>query len=226
LLNCKGLGYSASGFAALGFALRQAFELDIDDVTLSEVVRLGAGSATRSLAGGFSIWYADRGGRSYAEQLASPDSMDFMQVVIPIASDVKTDEAHIEVLSSPLFKARLDHIDEMLASMKVAIACKDVETIGRLAEEDTLNLHAITMTGRSHIVLWEPDTVRILKEVLRMRDDGVPAWYSMDTGPSVFVNTDSRHVKEVAKRIAKLGFSKVIISNVGCRPYISNEHLF
>jgi phosphomevalonate decarboxylase len=226
LLNGKGLGFSASGFAALGFASRKALELDIDDVSFSEIVRLGAGSATRSLAGGFSIWYADRDNRSYAEQLAGPDSMDFMQVVIPIASDVKTDEAHIEVLSSPLFKVRLEHIDEMLASMRAAIACKDVGTIGRLAEEDTLNLHAITMTGKSHIVLWEPDTIRILKEVLRMRAEGVSAWYSMNTGPSVFVNTVSRHVKEVARRIAALGFSKVIVSKVGSSPSISDEHLF
>lgn len=222
----KGLGFSASGFAALGFASREALELDVNDITLSEIVRLGAGSATRSLAGGFSIWYADRGGRSYAEQLAGPDSMDFMQVVVPIASNVKTDEAHIEVLSSPLFKARLDHIDGMLASMRTAIACKDVGTIGRLAEEDTLNLHAITMTGKSHIVLWESDTVRVLKEVIRMREDCVAAWYSMDTGPSVFVNTDSIHVKEVAGRIADLGLPKVIVSEVGGSPSISDEHLF
>ena len=222
----KGLGFSASGFAALGFASREALELDINDVTLSETVRLGAGSATRSLAGGFSIWYADRGGRSYAEQLAGPDSMDFMQVVIPIASDVKTDEAHIEVLGSPLFKARLDHIDEILAAMKTAIGCKDVETIGRLAEEDTLNLHAITMTGKSHVVLWESDTIHILKEVIRMRADGISAWYSMDTGPSVFINTDSKHVKEVARRIVALGLPRVIISKVGNHPSICDKHLF
>ncbi len=43
---------------------------------------------------------------------------------------------------------------------------------------------------------------------------------------AVFVNTDSRHVKEVARRIASLGFSKVIISKVGCSPSISDEHLF
>jgi mevalonate pyrophosphate decarboxylase len=110
--------------------------------------------------------------------------------------------------------------------MKAAIAGKDVETISRLAEEDTLNLHAITMTGKSHIVLWEPDTVRILKEVLKMRADGVSAWYSMDTGPSVFVNTDSRNVREVADRMAALGVSKVIVSKVGGRSIISNEHLF
>ena len=226
LSNGKGLGFSASGFAALGFASREALELDIDDISLSEIVRLGAGSATRSLAGGFSIWDADKGGRSYAEQLAGPDAMDFMQVVIPIASDVKTDEAHIEVLSSPLFKARLDHIEDMLSSMRAAIASKDVKMIGRLAEEDTLNLHAITMTGKSHIVLWEPDTVRVLKEVIRMRADGVSAWYSMDTGPSVFVNTDSEYVKEVARRIGSLGLSNVIISRVGGPPTICYEHLF
>jgi len=114
----------------------------------------------------------------------------------------------------------------MLASMRAAITCKDVETIGRLAEEDTLNLHAITMTGKSHIVLWEPDTVRILREVLSMRAEDVSAWYSMDTGPSVFVNTVSKHVKEVTGRITALGFSKVIVSKVGRRPSISDEHLF
>jgi mevalonate pyrophosphate decarboxylase len=114
----------------------------------------------------------------------------------------------------------------MLASMRTAIAGKDFGTIGRLAEEDTLNLHAITMTGKSHIVLWEPDTLRILKEVLKMRADGVSAWYSIDTGPSVFVNTDSIHVREVAGRIVALGLPRVIVSKVGGRSIISNEHLF
>src|SRR5437660_10421355 len=68
----KGLGFSASGFAALGLATASALDLDIKTPELSEVVRLGAGSASRSLAGGFSIWYANRNGRSYAEELAPP----------------------------------------------------------------------------------------------------------------------------------------------------------
>jgi len=51
----KGLGFSASGFAALGLATARALEIGIDTAELSEVVRLGAGSASRSLAGGFSI---------------------------------------------------------------------------------------------------------------------------------------------------------------------------
>jgi len=185
----KGLGFSASGFAALGIAARAALDFDIDYVSLSELVRLGAGSATRSLAGSFAIWYANKSGKSYAESLVEPEAVDLGMVIVPIPSSVRTDEAHNEVLSSPLFKARLKHVPKIIKAMEEAIKTKDIATIGRLAEEDSLNLHASTMTGKAHMVLWEPETVRIIKEVQKMRRAGIPAWYSMDTGPSVFINT-------------------------------------
>jgi len=47
----KGLGFSASGFAALGLATSTALGLSLEPRELSEVVRLGAGSAVRSLWG-------------------------------------------------------------------------------------------------------------------------------------------------------------------------------
>jgi phosphomevalonate decarboxylase len=222
----KGLGFSASGFAALGLATSKALELDLDVVSLSETVRLGAGSSTRSLAGGFSIWYADKNGRSYAERLNAPEHMDFSMVIVPIHSKVKTDEAHAEVLSSPLFKARLRNVHGLLEEMKTAVRKGDVATIGRLAEEDTLNLHAITMTGKSHMVLWEPDTIRIIKEVIRMREEGILAWYSIDTGPSVFINTDVKNSEEVAKRLHEIGFENLIVSTVGGKPFLTSQGLF
>jgi diphosphomevalonate decarboxylase len=222
----KGLGFSASGFAALGVAASKALSLNLDYVSLSEIVRLGAGSATRSLAGGFALWYADKAGHSYAEQLASPDAMDFSMVIVPIHSEIKTEEAHAEVLGSPLFQARLKNIDRLIETMKTAIMNGDTATIGRLAEEDTLNLHAITMTGKSHLVLWEPDTIRLIREVNKLRNSGVDCWYSMDTGPSVFVNTFQRHSHVVADRLVELGFSNVIISGVGGKPKLTDRHLF
>jgi diphosphomevalonate decarboxylase len=222
----KGLGFSASGFATLGVAACRALDLNLDTVSLSEIVRLGAGSATRSLAGHFAIWYANKNGRSYAEQLARPDSLDFSMVIVPVPSDVKTDEAHAEVLSSPLFKARLRSVGSLLETMKNAIKKGDVATIGRLAEEDTLNLHAITMTGKSHMVLWEPDTLRVIKEVIQMRKEGISAWYSVDTGPSVFINTYTENAETVVKRLRERGFMKVIVSGVGEAPFLTSKHLF
>jgi phosphomevalonate decarboxylase len=222
----KGLGFSASGFAALGVAVSEALGISLDYVKLSEIVRLGAGSATRSLAGGYALWYANKNGRSYAEQLAPPDALDLGMVIIPIPSEVRTDEAHEEVLGSPLFDIRLKRIREMVETMKRAIYLKDVASVARLAEEDTLNLHATTMTGKYHMVLWEPETLKIIKEVVAMRADQISAWYSIDTGPSVFVNSYTHNLVEIASRIKKVGFNNIIVSNVGDKTRIIDKHLF
>jgi mevalonate pyrophosphate decarboxylase len=147
-------------------------------------------------------------------------------VVVPVSSSIRTDEAHREILSSPLFSARLKCVARMIEKMVKAIRTGDVATIGRLSEEDSLILHASTMTGKAHMVLWEPETVRIIKEVQRMRHDGIPAWYSIDTGPSVFVNTFADHVEKVADRLCESGRPNVITSKVGDKPYLSSKHLF
>ncbi len=222
----KGLGFSASGFAALGTAASNALGLNLDKTSLSEVVRLGAGSSTRSLAGGFAIWYAEKMGRSYAEQLDAPQNMDFSMVIVPVHSNVRTDEAHAEVLSSSLFKTRLTNIDSLLESMTEAIRNGDTATIGRLAEEDTLNLHAITMTGKSRMVLWEPETVRIIKETIRMREEGILGWYSVDTGPSVFINARKRNSETIAKCLREIGVMNAIVSGIGGKPLLTKKHLY
>lgn len=222
----KGLGFSASGFAALGVAACGALGFDMDYVSLSELVRLGAGSATRSLAGSFAIWYANKDGKSYAEPIVEADALDLGMVIVPIPSSIKTDEAHNEVLSSPMFRARLRQVAKLVKTMKEAIIFGDIATIGRLAEEDTLNLHASTMTGKAHMVLWEPETIRIMKAVQQMRREGISAWYSIDTGPSVFINTFTDTMEIVAEKLHRLGFQNIIKSKVGRKPFLIDKHLF
>lgn len=222
----KGLGFSASGFAALGTAACAALGFAVDYISLSELVRLGAGSATRSLAGSLAIWHANKNGKSYAEQITKPRAVNLHMVIVPIPSSIRTEEAHSEVLNSPLFKARLKYVTAMVKTMKDAIRTGDIATIGRLAEEDSLNLHASTMTGKDHMVLWEPETVCLIKEVRKMRGEGIPAWYSIDTGPSVFVNTFADYVEAVTDRLRELGFQNILIGKVGGRPFLSTKHLF
>ena len=222
----KGLGFSASGFAALGLATSKALGLNLAPRELSEVVRLGAGSAARSLVGGFSIWYANRKGRSYAEQLASASSIGLRTLIVPIPSKIKTDRAHADVLTSPFFRARLAYVKGVLQRMRRAIGRKDVSEVCRLAEVDTLNLHAITMTGKLETILVSPLSIRIMDEVRRLRDEeGVPVWYSLDTGPSVFINTTPKAALKVERRIRKLA-DNVISSDPGGPAEIILRHLF
>ena len=226
LVGGKGLGFSSSGFAALGLAVSSCLDLDIDYISLSEIVRLGAGSATRSLAGSFALWHANKNGRSYAKQILDPESSDLVMIIVPISSNVKTDDAHSEVLSSPFFKARLKGIEKMVESMKKAILDNDIPSIGELAEEDTLNLHAVTITGKSRMLLWKPDTVRIIEQVYEMRRDEIPAWYSIDTGPSVFINTMKEHSQDVISRLLELKLDNIVLSGIGDKPLLSSKHLF
>ena len=217
-LSGKGLGYSASAFAALGRAAASALGLaDIDERTLSEIVRIGAGSATRSLTGAFSIWYANRNGRSYSEQIAPKDYADFSTVIFPIPSGIMTEQAHREVLSSPFLKSRLKYLSVALAEMKKAVLEKDVERICELAEIDTLNLHATTMTGRGRLLVYEPQSIALVHKVLELRDTGVPCWFSLDTGPSVFVNCRSRYANQIATELKEITTADPVVSNVGDR---------
>lgn len=222
----KGLGFSASGFAALGLATSRALGLDLGSRELSEVVRLGAGSAARSLVGGYSIWYANKDGHSYAEQLASPTSIKMKTLIVPIPSEIQTDKAHADVLTSPFFKSRISYLRGILPKMKRAISRKDIAEIGKLAEMDTLNLHAITMTGRLGTILVSPLSVRIIDEVRTLREEeGLPVWFSLDTGPSVFINTHSKLASKIENRIRSLT-SRVLVSEPGGPAEIVTKHLF
>jgi phosphomevalonate decarboxylase len=222
----KGLGFSASGFAALGLATARALGLNIETRELSEIVRKGAGSASRSLTGAFSIWYANKEGRSYAEQIASANSINLKTIIIPIESEIKTDRAHGDVITSPFFRPRLKYLQSILPRMRRAISRKDVKAIGRLAEEDTLNLHAVTMTGKEGLILFSPVSIKIIREVRRLREEeDVPAWFSLDTGPSVFVNTTPDAAPIVRRRLS--GIAKtVLVSDPGGPAGIINKHLF
>jgi phosphomevalonate decarboxylase len=222
----KGLGFSASGFAALGLAVSHALGLKMDSRELSQIVRLGAGSAARSLVGGFSILYASKNGLSYAEQLARAESVKLRTIIVPIPAEIKTDSAHEDVLKSPFFQTRLSYLPSRLRKMRRALNEKDVREVSRLAEEDTLNLHAITMTGKRGLVLFSPLSIEIINEVTRLREEAeVPAWFSLDTGPSVFVNTTPDALARVKRALSRIT-KNLVISLPGGPARVLDKDLF
>jgi mevalonate pyrophosphate decarboxylase len=108
-----------------------------------------------------------------------------------------------------------------------AIHAGDVEEIGRLAEADSLSLHAVTMTGKSGLLLLAPETIFVIREVRAMREtDHIPVWYSLDTGPSVYINTYPEFIDTVCNRIQRNVSLEVLKSGVGGPAYISDDHLF
>jgi len=221
-----GLGASASGFAALAVAASRALDLDLSPEETSRFARRGAGSASRAVTGGFSRWYAGKGDEdSYSHKLAGPEDLDMGMVCALVPAHKYTDTAHKDVVTSPFFKARLEYVVEALDKMERAIFSRDIDRICSLAETDTLLLHGITMTGIDELILWRPDTVKVILEVKKMRQDGLPAYFSIDTGATVYINSRLQDVKEVKSRVEALGIETIECS-VGGEAKIVKEELF
>ena len=214
--RAKGIGYSSSAGAALTLlchGLLIGGKPDMKD--LSRTARLFAASASRSLVGGFSRLYAGKDHQSsYAERFADSKTMDLRMVVVPLPSKIRTEDVHREVLTSPFFEARVKTAQRRCDDMEKAILGNDLRSLGVLAERDTLELHGLTMTGDERMVIMTEDSIRIMNRVRQLRDDGIEAYFSMQTGPSVFINTSDRHEDSVLKAVRKLGY-RAYLSKVG-----------
>jgi diphosphomevalonate decarboxylase len=227
LTRVKGVGYSAAAFASIALAASTALNLKKDLAHLSEIARLGSGSASRSLVGGFAIWYANKNGRSFARQLDDGTRVKLAMGVVPLASDVKTEIAHEESVSSPFFSSRVREVKAEVSKLLRAIKKGDVSEVCRIAENDSLSLHAVTMTGKGGLVLMSPETINVIRRVRAMREEqGIPVWYSLDTGPSVFLNTQHEYLQKVCDDIQNSIHLPVIKSDVGGSANTIEQHLF
>lgn len=221
-----GLGASASGFAALAKASSDALEMGLTLKEVSTYARLGAGSASRAVTGAFSYWVAGSDHEtSYSYQLASPQDLPLGIVMVVIPAFKQTENAHREAVTSPLYQARLDYAPGVLEEMVKAIEDRDIDKIGFLAERDTLNLHGVTMTGKNGHLYWQPETVQAMHAVRKMRKDGLLAYFSIDTGATLYVNTTVDQSPEVAERLAELGL-KTEVGTVGGEVQATDDHLF
>ncbi len=201
-----GLGSSSSGFAAAAMAATAAAGLDLDRPAVSAIARLGSASAARAVTGGYSILHAGLNDEDCrAERLATDLEADVRVVVGLVPAYKETEAAHAEAADSHMFGARLAHVHGQLAEARDALRAGDLDRLFGLAEHDSLSLAATTMTGPAGWVYWRPETLAVFRAVRELREDGVPAYFSTDTGASVYVNTTEAHADAVEAAVADCG---------------------
>ena len=222
-----GLGSSSSGFAALAVAAAAAYGWKASLEELSEVARLGAGSASRSVTGGLSEWVNQKS-RSFSRCLATPEDLKDWRIVVPLVQhEEPTESVHAEVTSSPLFEARVKYIEGPLAEMRKAAKTGKVAEIAPIAERDTLNLHAITMTAASGHITWKPATLEVMHRVRELRRKGVPVWFSIDTGATAYLNTDAAHEGQVEAAMQGIpGVARFLRLRPAGPAHLTDRHLF
>ncbi|MFI1019053.1 diphosphomevalonate decarboxylase [Streptomyces sp. NPDC020965] len=193
-----GLASSASGFAALAVAAAAAYGLDLDATALTRLARRGSGSAARSIFGGFVVWHAgpdagtvaeaDLG--SHAEPVPVGD-LDPALVIAVVDGGPKAVSSRVAmrrtVDTSPLYEPWAVSSKEDLTGMRAALLAGDIAAVGEIAERNALGMHATMLAARPAVRYLAPATLTVLDRVLRLRDDGIPAYATMDAGPNVKV---------------------------------------
>lgn len=186
-----GLASSAAVFSALaeGYA---GFVPQLPRRDVSVLARLGSGSASRSVFGGFVAFVAGEGegmGSAYAEQIAPEGHWKLWDVIIVPSEKEKTTgstEGHALAPTSPLFAERIREIPKRQKICIEAIMQKDFEKLQQVAEEDSLDMHAVMASSTPSLRYLSEDTHRIIHEVKELRArEHLAVLYTMDAGPTV-----------------------------------------
>lgn len=198
-----GLSSSASGFAALTLAATEALNLHLSQRELSILSRLGSGSACRSIPDGFVEWLdGDTSDTSYGVSLFDETYWDIVDVVCIVSTDVKdvpTTKGQVLAHTSPFFPLRLGHMNERIRKIKEALQEKDFRSFGEIVESEALEMHAVMITSHPALLYWHPHTLYLMQRVQKLRQEGLPVYFTINTGHNIHLITQKPYLEEVKK---------------------------
>jgi len=211
--TASGLASSASGFAALAGAATAAAGLSLSGRALSQLARLGSGSASRSVFGGFVEWRAGRrpdGRDCYARPLYPPGHWPQLVDVVALIEGAPVKEVRsavamqASVRTSPGYARRVAALPRRTERMRRAIGQRDAITLFPLIMEECDEFRDVCETTRPPLDYLTPASRAVLGEVRALnRAAGRPiAAYTHDAGAHVHVFTLRRHALRVRRALA------------------------
>lgn len=223
-----GLASSASGFAALALAAGKGMGQSLSDEALSRLARMGSGSAARSIYGGFSemqLGTKDDGSEDFAVPLYDENFWD-VRLLVAVTSDEKKELGSTEGMlrttkTAPYYEHWVSSHPNDLREMRQAIAEKDFEKTGELAEHSCFKMHGLAMAAKPPILYWNAATTETIHRVWILRKSGVPAYVTIDAGPQVKILCLPESVDAVKDTLSEInGVRSVIEAKPGPGAYI------
>jgi diphosphomevalonate decarboxylase len=215
--TAAGLASSASGMAALAVACGRLAGLDpavaSDRPALSELARIGSGSASRSIFGGWVAWDGPA-----ARPLAPPrdpdpavapgTGLDVAVVVAVVTRDRKPigsrDGMNRTQRTSPFFAGWVEQAHATFHEALAAVEARDFATLIHLMERSTWRMHASAMAADPPVFYWFPASLAVLQEVDAMKRDGLVCGATLDAGPNVKIFCRPGDAETIALRLTTI----------------------
>ncbi|GAB4498386.1 MAG: diphosphomevalonate decarboxylase [Saprospiraceae bacterium] len=218
--HSAGIASSASAMSALALCLcsledklfgtlQDAAEFD---KKASYLARLGSGSACRSIFPHAAVWGETSLVAGSSNEFAVPvgdlihdtfkDFHDDILIVSSAEKAVSSRAGHALMDDNPFAEPRYAQARQRLGALLGAMRTGDLETFGKIAEDEALTLHALMMCSNPSYILMQPGSLAIIEKVREYRaETGHQVYFTLDAGPNVHLLYPGDIVHEVRKFI-------------------------
>jgi len=197
-----GLASSASSFAALTtVAVSALTELSpqnqiMNPAEMAQLSRMGSGSSCRSFFSPWALWESDKIG---PVTLPYKDLIHRVVIVSRAKKAVSSSEAHKRVVTSPLFKGRVERAETRLKGLVASLQAQNWNEAFTIIWDEFLDMHQLFETSKEPFSYIEGGTRQVLntvKEFWHANNDG--PLVTMDAGPNVHLlfRTDQQLLSE------------------------------
>ncbi|MCU4175476.1 diphosphomevalonate/mevalonate 3,5-bisphosphate decarboxylase family protein [Carboxylicivirga sp. N1Y90] len=199
--HSSGIASSASSMAALAkglYSINQSIgnEQEYNPQVVSEMARLGSGSASRSTQTGWVLWgktdelqgSSDHYGIEINNQIHENfhSLQDSILVIRKGAKSVSSTVGHQLMDNHPFKEGRLKQANKNIKKLISALKQGDFKIFTEVCEEEAMSLHALMMSSSPGYTLMAPETLRAIKRINKFRDSNhVPLTYTLDAGPNI-----------------------------------------
>lgn len=142
-----------------------------------------------------------------------------MSLVVAVVSDKEKkvssrDGMRLTVETSPFFEKWVSAAETDLEEMKQAILDEDFIKVGEITERNGMKMHATTLGAEPPFTYFQPKSLEIMDAVRELRENGIPAYFTMDAGPNVKVICERENENIVADKLSGLA-KNVLICHAG-----------
>ncbi len=225
--HSSGIASSASSYSALAKSLAE-IHLQITGETLSssivsEIARLGSGSACRSTQPGWNLWgTSDFEGSNDLNAIEINHKVHhsfktIQDTVLIVSNDQKqisSTAGHQLMENHPYKQARIQQATNNVNQLLQALENGDWNLFIEIAELEALSLHGLMMSSSPGYTLLLPNSLTIISKIREFRaSTKIPVCFTIDAGPNIHVLYPESNKIEVLEFIER-DLKKYCINNL------------
>lgn len=199
--HSSGIASSASSMCAIAACLAdlnnqmlKKNELNLN--LISEMARLGSGSACRSVFPNIAIWgkhskipFSNDNYAIDANNFLHENFKNYCDSILIVSNkekSVSSTAGHGLMKNNPFSKVRFQSANENCILLLNALKNGDYNSFIEITEHEALTLHALMMTSTPSFMLFEAESIAIIKKILEYRNETkTPLCFTLDAGPNV-----------------------------------------